>query len=105
MSEAPTTRGYFNTAHETGDRLEKFRKKAMSQEEWVLAFFRMYPFKTFSVHEVRRRVLPDAPHHSVQRAMSNLTEAGWLVKTDRMVIEKYGRKVHTWGLAATILLV
>jgi len=89
---------YYNTNKERGRRLQESRFKARSQQELVLDFFRQNPAGRFSVHEIRRQVLPNAPHHSAQRAVTNLTDAGHLVKTDMLVVESYGRQVHTWRL-------
>ena len=89
---------YHNTTHETGQTLLDSEEKAQSQEEKVLEYFQLYKTYRFTVHHINRKVLPDAPHHSCQRAVTNLTKAGHLTKTDVMKEEIFGVKVHTWIL-------
>ena len=88
--------------HETGivsaDDRERYEQQAGSQEEIVLEFFRKRPGLSYSPERVQELVLPSAPLTSVRRALSNLTHAGELVKTEITTDGRYGRAVCTWTL-------
>ena len=88
---------YFNTNNESGEDLSSSRGKAMSQQDFILDSIRSHPTRTFSPHDLEW-LCPDSPITSIRRAISNLTEAGYLEKTDKMVMGPYGKKVHTWRL-------
>ena len=92
---------YYNTNKETGEVLEKSREKAKSQEERILAFIeketRINTYKPLTApHWIANKF--NIPITSARRALTNLTKAGKLEKTDVMVIGPYGKAVHTWRL-------
>lgn len=89
---------HFNTTHETGRRLADFIATSVSQEAEVLAFFRQYPRAIFSPEQVHRSVLKRTPLTSVRRAICNLTDDGFLVKTTIKVTGQYGRPNYCWQL-------
>ena len=80
-----------------------YEQKALSQDERLLMFFESMPFgELFSPSELHSAVLPDAPLTSTRRALSNLTAAERLVKTDMMVQGEYGRPEGLWRLAEPV---
>jgi len=89
---------YHNTTESTQPELGKYREKAASQEELIL-----YAFKTLrkgTPSEVNQRVFANrTPITSVRRALTNLTNSGELVKTDKQVKGPYGRPEFEWRLA------
>ncbi len=87
---------FHNTTRQTGEILKKSIRNAVTQEARVLEYFQLFKTFRFTVHHINRKVLPDAPHHSCQRAVTNLTKAGYLAKTNVMKREIFGVKVHTW---------
>lgn len=68
------------------------------QESKVLQFFIDNPNNSYAPHEVQRSVLPRCPITSARRAMTNLTKANVLFKTDEKVLGSYGKYVYTWEL-------
>jgi hypothetical protein len=69
----------------------------MKQEEYILAFFKdeEKPQSPSMVYDA----LPEHwPITSVRRAITNLTTAGELVKTNNTVTGMYGKPEHLWSL-------
>lgn len=91
---------YYNTTNSEGKDLDRYAMKAKAQEIKVLAYFQAQPLRTFTPEDIGRDVLPNAPRTSWGRALSNLTKAGELEKTDRQTIGMYGRPVYHWRLAS-----
>lgn len=89
---------YHETTPAATEDRERYEQQAGSQEEMVLEFFRKRPGLSYSPERVQELVLPAAPLTSVRRALSNLTHAGELVKTEVMADGRYGRPVCTWTL-------
>jgi hypothetical protein len=92
------SRDYYNTNRERGAELRSSRIQARKQQETILLFFQANPSRLYSREEINRLVLPNAPYTSVQRAITNLTDDGFLDKTTHMVMGSWGKKVHTWRL-------
>ncbi len=90
---------FFNTTKLGNEALAKAKGKALSQQEKVLFFFQNNPDRGFGVETIHLQVLPKSPYTSAQRCVSNLTDAGHLIKTTDFVKSHYGAKVHTWRLA------
>ena len=99
-------KGYYNTNHEVGDELAESREKASRQRDLVLALFRSNPGASMAPHQVLRAVaVAGTPITSIRRAMTDLTALGHLEKTSDMVMGDFGKKVHTWRLSSTDLVV
>ena len=90
---------YYNTPHLDGDNLKKAERQAETQEEMIYEYFRSCG-GPLAPHHVHQAILPNVPLTSVRRAMTNLTNAGKLVKTAYMVDGIYGKQSHTWTLPA-----
>jgi hypothetical protein len=89
---------YFNTNKETGKVLARSRERTENQDDRILAFFQRYPGKSFPTYLVRLKVMPNAPMTSVQRSITNLTDRGFLIKTENWAVSPYEKQVHTWIL-------
>lgn len=89
---------YFNTTHESGPTLGQYREKAATHDDAVLAHFRRYG-GLWTPSEVHRAVMPQAPLTSARRAMTNLTGAGELERTEVKRDGRYGRAEYCWRLA------
>lgn len=89
---------YHNTAGET-DRLEEYERKAATQEDRVLDFFRRWHSTGFTPSQINDHVLKGAPITSVRRALTNLTSQAKLVKTDERRWGPYDRREYVWRLA------
>ena len=89
---------FHNTTNLAGAQLELAEVKAASQEDVVLSFCMKHRNMLVTPEIVHASVLQNAPLTSVRRAMSNLTRAGKLKKTEAMVKGQYGARVHCWVL-------
>ncbi len=96
---------FHNTPGEKGDKLKASKAKVLSQEEAVLVIFqwasgykvKLWPSKV-------KTLIPSSvgghnwPITSIRRAITNLTKAEKLVKTDRQVQGPYNHKEYLWRL-------
>ena len=97
---------YFNTTHTLGKQLVEYEQTADSQEERILRFFlAMYPQK-YTASDVWRQCFRESsciynrtPLTSVRRAITNLYNAGDLVKTDNQKTGVYGRPEYFWKIS------
>ena len=90
---------YFNTNKESGETLKQSRKKTDSQEAAILQFITDWPKNHFSPTFIWSMLFNRGiPLTSVRRALTNLTNEGYIYKTDFMVDGCYGKKEHTWRL-------
>ena len=73
-------------------------KKAVNQNDKILAFFKEHRFADFTPAEVWLRFGQQYPLTSIRRSMSDLTKAGDLIKTENKREGMYGDVNHTWRL-------
>lgn len=95
----PKQKSYYNTNNEAGRELIDSKLKALQQQNRILSFFQSFPGELFTPEEVKDKLFieeDNTPLTSVRRAITNLTEAGKLTKTNVMKISSYGKKCHTW---------
>ena len=93
---------FFNTTNETGPALKKCRKAVVKQEKEVLEKFKDLSvagdqFEQFAPSEIHS-LLPQYPITSIRRAITNLTEAGYLRKTHVKIMSPWDRREHCWEL-------
>jgi predicted component of type VI protein secretion system len=95
---SPKVSSYHVTTVLSAVEIDLFTQAASKQDEKVLAFFRANPHLSFSPSDVWRTAFTDTtPITSVRRAMSNLTEAGLLVKIENVTkTGLYGKPEHLW---------
>ena len=90
---------YYNTTRSFGKELERYTAQASSQELLIHAWAKERPRFGFTPESVRWNVFKNAiPITSVRRAMTNLTNAGILEKTDQQREGDHGRPCHVWRL-------
>lgn len=87
---------YFNTTNETGQTLKTYQAKATEQERRILAI--MQDLGMASPSQVHAAIGKTCPLTSVRRAMTNLTNAGRLVKMEQKVVGAFGRREHVWKI-------
>jgi len=92
------TEKFYNTINESGEELDKSKKQVSKQETEVLKFFQNNPNLGHSPSMIHKVILRDCPLTSIRRAITNLTDAGHLIKTDIKVPGIYGKKEHLWRL-------
>ena len=92
---------YFNTTSLKGDDLKTSEGKAFNQTSVVYELFKRYgqmsPSQCLDRYIETTRLTPP-PITSIRRAISVLTEAGSLEKTDKMIMGSYGKPEHIWQL-------
>ena len=89
---------YYNTNKEAGETLKASRKKAATQEERILEFFKRHSRSELCPFEVAHILFPGTPITSIRRAMTNLTKKGYLEKLDKFKPGAYGKQNHVWRL-------
>ena len=73
-------------------------KKAIHQGEKILAFFKEHPHMDFTPAEVWLKFGQQCPLTSIRRAISDLTKAGDLVKTENKRKGLFNEVNYTWKL-------
>jgi len=89
---------FHNTINLSGEALEKRKGKNRSQNWLILEFFRKHSYESFTPSELEARKVINAPLTSIRRAVSDLTDQGYLVKTSERRPGKYGMENFTWKL-------
>lgn len=95
---------YYNTTNENGSLLKTNTKQAENQTTLTLSVFQTYPTYTFSADEVWQFLIDNeaineqTPLTSIRRAITDLTNEGKIVKTNRKVLGSAGRSTYTWRL-------
>jgi hypothetical protein len=89
----------YHDTTKTNEDIDQFEDQAKSQEQVLLQFMRGFPGEWFTRDKLETLVFEfgRAPMTSVQRAITNLTMEGKLIKSpEASFIGGYGRKVHGW---------
>ena len=89
---------YHNTTNETGVVLEQFKTKAKTQDDVILNLFKSYQMKMSASEVYHLMGLTTASMTSIRRAITNLKNAGMLIKLDEKRIGLYGRAEHYYRL-------
>lgn len=93
---------FYNTIGEIGEILERSKIAVNGQNLLILKYFLSYPIGIFTPFEIQEKVLElrSAPVTSIRRGMTNLTNDGFLIKTDIQRKGRYGKANHCWKLNA-----
>ncbi len=76
---------------------EAAEHKAGSQELIILSFYNDHRTRMFTPSEIHKALFkPETPLTSIRRAITNLTKAGHLRKTDVKTLGPYGMPEHAW---------
>lgn len=90
---------FYNTTNLKGNELKAAEETTRTQEEIILEFFESNMHMEASPETVQILCFPnDVPLTSVRRGITNLTNAGKLLKTDKTETGRYGAKTHLWRL-------
>ena len=88
---------YYNTTHESGERLQAYRAAAVNQEKAVLDLYsRHRELSPSQVYGLLQLLESRTLLTSVRRAVTRLTGRGWLQRTDRKVTGLYGHPEYVW---------
>lgn len=87
---------FYNTNKESLDEFFESSKQAVKQEVVILKVMqRGEPMSPSMVHDFLDQKWPIT---SIRRAMTNLTDDGKIVKTQKTVKGVYGKNEHLWAL-------
>lgn len=87
---------YYNTTGLSGEALAKQEIKTGTQNWLILQWFRQHPGE-WTPSEVWQRVnLPGVPLTSIRRSITNLTDWGYLERTDCQRQGLYGKPEGCW---------
>lgn len=89
---------HYNTTHLTGKDLEKAIQAAVTQEERIMVLFNSTPGNSYTPCEVHSLIKSMSPITSIRRGITNLTNAGKLIKTSEQRLGIYGVLNYTWAL-------
>lgn len=90
---------YHNTNSEQGLVLERSQIRADTQEDQILQLFKRGGEYTPDQVWQRLYMRSMTPITSVRRAITNLTNLGYLEKTDKQRKGMYGKQVYVWRYA------
>lgn len=88
---------YYNSTYQQGQVLIDFTAAAQTQEDLVYELFCMKRV-AMNWSEVSG-FLPDVNEVSLKRSITDLKNAGKLVKTEEVALSKYGRPAYKYRLA------
>jgi len=78
------------------------RVKADNQGKKVLSFFKANPASYFTPFDIQKLCMPDTPITSVRRCMTDLTNNGYIVKSDKRKMGDFGELNYMWTLEKTL---
>ena len=88
---------FYNTNQESFDEASDSSARAAKQSDVILGLFEMT--KTpMSPSMVYKALGQEWPITSIRRAMTNLTDDGKIIKTQKTTKGIYGKKEHLWAL-------
>lgn len=89
---------FYNTTGETGEQLEEYRERAITQEDSLTMLFEAVPHVALSPWQVEGMLEGAWPITSIRRAITNLQQRGVLIRTERKRRGRYGRPESLWQL-------
>lgn len=90
---------FYNTVNLEDNELKEARTRIGTQNELILKLFRANPGISYSPCEVHKLMgYWNTPLTSVRRALTTLTNEGYLIMTDELREGWYGMKNHCWKL-------
>ena len=100
---------YHNTTNENGATLQESRKKAKTQDQTVLEYFKNHdqlgvtPERCLRHFKIMEKLSESKWHNtpvtSIRRSFSNLKNQGLIKKTELTIEGDFGKNVHVWKLA------
>jgi len=101
---------FYNTNEEKGTTLNESRKKAKTQDELVLEYFKNYdnlgatPERVLRHFKIMEKLSDNKWHNtpitSIRRSFSNLKNKGLIEKTNRTIEGDFGKQVNVWKLCS-----
>ena len=88
---------FYETINQTDSALKESKKKTRKQEDLIYSLFQKRN-RPLSPSMVLSQSGLNCPITSIRRAMTDLTNLGKIVKTDRQIKGLYGKAEHLWEL-------
>ena len=88
---------FYETINQTDSALKESKKKTSKQEDLIYSLF-VKRNRPLSPSMVLSQSGLNCPITSIRRAMTDLTNLGKIVKTDRQIKGLYGKAEHLWQL-------
>ena len=99
---------FYNTNEENGATLQESRKKAKTQDQTVLEYFKNHdqlgvtPERCLRHFKIMEKLSESKWHNtpvtSIRRSFSNLKNQGLIQKTELTIKGDFGKNVHVWKL-------
>lgn len=99
---------FYNTNEENGATLQESRKKAKTQDQTVLEYFKNHdqlgvtPERCLRHFKIMEKLSESKWHNtpvtSIRRSFSNLKNQGLIQKTELTIEGDFGKNVHVWKL-------
>ena len=96
FNQPPVSDNYYNTTSQEGEALKERRRVTGKQNLKVLEIMRN--LKEATPSRVHAYVLTASPLTSIRRALSTLTDDGYLVKTEEQKMGPFGHPEHVWKI-------
>lgn len=97
--ETTTIDRFHNSTDLQGDELQQRQLKAGTQNRKVLDFFKTRSYENYTPFEVWKSLgINNQPITSIRRAISDLTDMDYLVKTNVKRPGQYGEQCYCWML-------
>ena len=88
---------FYETINQTDSALKESHRKTRKQEDLIYSLFQKRN-RPLSPSMVLSQSGLNCPITSIRRAMTDLTNLGKIVKTDRQIKGLYGKAEHLWEL-------
>ena len=88
---------FYETINQTDSALKESKKKTRKQEDLIYSLFQKRN-RPLSPSMVLSQSCLNCPITSIRRAMTDLTNLGKIVKTDRQIKGMYNKPEHLWEL-------
>jgi hypothetical protein len=92
---------FYETINQTDSALKESKKKTRKQEDLIYSLFQKRK-RPLSPSMVLSQSGLNCPITSIRRAMTDLTNLGKIVKTDRQIKGLYGKAEHLWELPLSL---
>ena len=97
--EATPIARFYNTANLQGDALKEHKFRAGRLNRRVLDFYKSHSYENYTPWEVNRALgVNSAPITSIRRAISDLTNMGYLIRTNIQRPGQYKEPCYGWQL-------
>ena len=87
---------FYNTNDESKERLQNSRENSDRQMDIIYRVFEANPNMTLTPFEIEAAVPQRWPITSIRRAITDLTSAGKLEKTETKRMGPYGKQTYCW---------